>query len=355
MLRFATPLAWAALLAGASAAVPTRAVVPASRAVAEHGHLHVRDGRVVDARGRPVTLRGMSLFWSQWRPAFYDARAIRWIAADWRATAVRAAVAAANGGYTTDPAAETRLAEQAIDGAIRAGLYVVVDWHAHDPMPDEATRFFTAIARRYRGVPNLIYETWNEPLPKYGWSAVIKPYHQRVIAAIRAQDPAAFVVAGTRGWDQEVDEAAADPLGLPDVAYALHFYAATHKQDLRDKADAALARGVALFATEYGVTAADGDAPIDAAETRTWWNWCEAHGISYLDWSLSDKAEASAALRPGASPDGGWKADQLTLSGTIVRDQLRAVATKQPPLAPMHVSGRGTVLQLHNAVRSVTR
>lgn len=319
MVRSGLLLAGAAMLVGSPAHAK-----PVSSIVADHGHLHVAGNRVVDAHGRPVTLRGMSLFWSQWRPAFYNPRAIRWIAADWHATAVRAAVAVENGGYTTDPATETRRAEQAIDGAVRAGIYVVVDWHAHNPLPDQAARFFTTIARRYRGVPNLIYETWNEPLPKYGWASVIKPYHQRVIAAIRAQDPAAFVVAGTRSWDQDVDEAAADPLGLPDVAYALHFYAATHKQDIRDKANAALARGAALFVTEYGTTAANGDAPIDAAETRTWWNWCDTHGISYLNWSLSDKAEASAALKPGASPEGDWSADQLTPSGTMVRNQLRA-------------------------------
>jgi endoglucanase len=327
MRRAPMLLAWmAALIATPAAAGPATRTVPVSDVVAEHGHLHVRGNRVVDAHGRPVTLRGMSLFWSQWKPQFYNADAIRWIASDWHATAVRAAIAAANGGYTTDPAAETRRAEQVIDAAIAAGIYVVVDWHAHDPMPDEAIRFFTSIARRYRGVPNLVYETWNEPLPTYGWSAVIKPYHLRVIAAIRAEDPGAFVVAGTRSWDQDVDEAAADPLGLPDVAYALHYYAATHKAAIRAKADTALARGAALFVTEYGTTAADGDVPIDAAEARTWWKWCEAHGISYLNWSVSDKAEASSALKPGASPWGGWRADQLSASGTMVRSQLRAAA-----------------------------
>jgi len=314
------------LVCAASLTSMPAAAKPVSAIVAEHGHLHVKGNRVVDAQGQPVTLRGMSLFWSQWQPAFYNSRAIRWIAGDWHATAVRAAIAAANGGYTTDPAAQTRRAEQVIDAAIATGIYVVVDWHAHDPMPDQAVRFFTTIARRYRGVPNLIYETWNEPLPKYGWSTVIKPYHRRVIAAIRAEDPDAFVVAGTRSWDQDVDEAAADPLALPDVAYALHYYAATHKQAIRDKAEAALSRGAALFVTEYGVTAADGDRPIDAAEARTWWDWCEAHGISYLNWSLSDKPEASAALKPGTSPRGGWRADQLTTSGTMVRNQLRAAA-----------------------------
>jgi endoglucanase len=293
--------------------------------VAEHGRLRVTGNRVVDARGRPVTLRGMSLFWSQWKPQFYNADTVRWIAADWHATVVRAAVAAAgSGSYQTDPDAQLRHAETVIDAAVAAGIYVIVDWHAHDPEPDEAQRFFSAIARRYRGVPNLIYETWNEPLPKYGWADVIKPYHMRVIGAVRAIDPGAFVVAGTRSWAQDVDEAAADPLPFSNTAYTLHFYAATHKANLRRKADLALARGAALFVTEYGTTAANGDAPIDAAETRLWWKWCEARGISYVNWSLADKAEASAALKPGAAPGGRWPAAQLTVSGTLVRNQLRA-------------------------------
>lgn len=274
---------------------------------------------------RPVTLRGMSLFWSQWKPQFYNARAIDWIATDWHATIIRAAVAATGpGSYETDPGAQLRRAETVIDAAVAAGIYVIVDWHAHDPKPEEAQRFFSAIAQRYRGVPNLIYETWNEPLPKYGWGSVIKPYHVQVIGAIRTIDPGAFVVAGTRSWAQDVDGAAADPLPFPNVAYTLHFYAATHKAELRRKADLALSRGAALFVTEYGTTAANGDAPIDAAETRKWWKWCEARGISYVNWSLADKAESSAALKPGAAADGKWPTGQLTVTGTLVRDQLRA-------------------------------
>lgn len=296
-----------------------------STVVAEHGRLRVAGNRVVDARGRPVTLRGMSLFWSQWKPQFYNADAINWIVADWHATVVRAAVAAAGpSSYETNPDVQLRRAETVIDAAVAAGIYVIVDWHAHDPKPEAGQRFFSAIARRYRGVPNLIYETWNEPLPKYGWANVIKPYHIRVIAAIRAIDPGAFVVAGTRSWAQDVDEAAADPLPFSNTAYTLHFYAATHKADLRRKADVALSRGAALFVTEYGTTAANGDAPIDAAETRLWWKWCETRGISYVNWSLADKAEASAALKPGAGRGGRWSATQLTVSGTLVRDQLRA-------------------------------
>lgn len=327
MIRLLKRLGWLiALVALPAAASPAAQRTHVSSIVADHGRLGVADGRVVDRRGRPVTLRGMSLFWSQWEPQFYNARAIRWVASDWRATVVRAAIAAENGGYKTNPDAELARATAAIDAAVAAGIYVIVDWHAHDPLPDDAVRFFSAIARRYRGVPNVIYETWNEPLPRYGWSEVIKPYHQRVIGAIRAIDPDALVIAGTRSWAQDVDEAAADPLPFRNVAYTLHFYAATHRAELRRKADLALSRGAALFVTEYGTTAADGDAPIDAAETRRWWDWCEARGISYANWSLADKAEASAALIPGASPTGGWRPSDLSVSGTLVRDQLRRFA-----------------------------
>ncbi len=300
------------------------ATAHAASIVEQHGRLQVHGNRVVDAKGVPVTLRGMSLFWSQWKPAFYNRAAINWLRTDWNITAIRAAIAAHGGGYDRDPEGQTKRAEAAIDAAIAEGIYVVVDWHAHVPLPDEAVRFFTHIARKYRGVPNLIYETWNEPLPQHSWAGVLKPYHLRVIGAIRAEDPGAFVIAGTRSWSQDVDEAAADPLPLKNVAYVLHFYAATHGQYLRDKGDLALKRGVALFVSEYGTTAANGDLPIDAAETQRWWDWMEANGISYLGWSVNDKAEASAILLPGGSPTGNWPESALTTSGRTMRAHLRS-------------------------------
>jgi endoglucanase len=40
--------------------------------------------------------------------------------------------------------------------------------------------------------------------------------------------------------------------------------------------------------------------------------------LSWANWSLGDKNEASAALRVGASPDGNWTASDLTASGKLV-------------------------------------
>ena len=301
------------------------AAAPAGSPVAAHGRLAVKGNRVVDAQGKPYAVHGMSLFWSQWQPRYYDPATIAWLVRDWRVTAVRAAIGGQQGGYDTQPEAETKRAEAVIDAAIVQGIYVVVDWHAHQPRPDDAVRFFSHIATKYRGVPNLIYETYNEPLPEHGWATVLKPYHAKVIGAIRAIDPDAFVVAGTRSWSQDVDEAAADPLPFANVAYTLHFYAATHKGELRAKAETAMRRGVALFVTEYGTTAANGDAPIDATETQTWWDWCAKHGISYLNWSVANKDEASAILKPATQGLSGWSEAELTDSGRLVRTHLRAL------------------------------
>ena len=323
ILRLFLALLLAALPGAALAAEPT----PVER----HGQLRVEGTRIVDQAGKPVTLRGMSLFWSQWIGKYYNADVVRWLRDDWRATVVRAAVAVEPDGIITHPEREYAKAKAVIDAAIATGLYVVVDWHQHQPRTDAALAFFERIARDYGDKPNVIYEPWNEPLPEHRWTQTIKPYHQAVIARIRAHDPDNLIVAGTGSWSQDVDVAAADPLGLPNVAYTLHFYAGTHRQELRNKGDAAIARGAALFVTEWGTTAATGDDVFDPAETRLWWAWMEERGLSHLNWSIADKDETSAALLPGASVKGGWPERMLSTSGQFVRDRLRQM---NPPPAP---------------------
>jgi endoglucanase len=265
----------------------------------------------------------MSLFWSQWMPQFYNDSAIRWLRDDWNVTVVRAAIGVPMGGYLDHPDVETRNVDAAIDAAVKAGIYVIVDWHAHQPEASAASRFFTHVAGKYGKLPNIIYETWNEPLNTHAWSTVIKPYHMRVIPVIRAIDPDNLIVAGSRTWSQDVDEAAADPLPFSNVAYSLHFYAGTHKQGLRDKADTAMARGAALMVTEWGTANADGNGKVDSTETRRWLDFMDRHKLSWANWSITDRDEGTAALRPGSPGTGGWTAAHITNSGNYVRNELR--------------------------------
>jgi endoglucanase len=326
-------MTWFSRIAAAAAlffAAPLLAETPVER----HGSISVQGNRIVDKTGQPVMLRGMSLFWSQWMGKYYTPEVVRWLRDDWNVNVIRAAVAVHQGGYMANPKAEMRKLEAVLDAAIANGIYVIVDWHAHEAEPKAAADFFGKVAKKYGRYPNIIYETYNEPLPKHGWADVLKPYHRQVISSIRTHDPDNLVVVGTRSWSQDVDEAAADPLNLPNVAYVLHFYAGTHKQPLRDKAQKALDRGAALFVTEYGTTEATGNGPVDAEETRRWWNFMENNKISYLAWSIADKRESSAALLPGASTKGRWKDDQISQSGKLIREQIRSKNANPPAQRP---------------------
>ena len=308
-----------------------------SNAVARHGKLRVVGNRIVDKTGKPVALHGMSLFWSQWMPQYYNADTINWLVKDWRCDIVRAAMAVDNDGYLKNPAAEKKRIVAVVDAAIKAGIYVLIDWHDHEAHKHtkESVQFFGEMAKRYAGVPNVIYETFNEPLEKADWKTEIKPYHETVIKEIRRHAPDSLVVCGTRMWSQRVDEAASDPIRLPNIAYTLHFYAATHKQYLRDIAATALKNGIALMVTEYGTTEASGDGVIDFEETKKWWTFLDANKISSCNWSIADKVENAAALKPGSSGRGGWSDALLTRSGTFVRAELR----RQNPAPPTPKKG----------------
>jgi endoglucanase len=308
--------------------LPALALLVSAPAMAEtpverHGALRVQGNRIVDKHGEPVMLRGMSLFWSQWQGKYYNPQVVRTLVRDWNSNVIRAAMGVHSGGYIEKPKEEMRKVETVIDAAIREGIYVIVDWHAHELETEAAAAFFEKIARKYGRYPNLIYETYNEPLPKHGWKDQLKPYHTTVISQIRRYDPDNLVVAGTRSWSQDVEEAAADPLPFGNVAYTLHFYAGTHKQPLRDKAQKAMDLGAALFVTEWGSTDANGNGKVDVEETRRWFDFMEKNKISYLNWSIADKDESSAALLPGASPKGSWPDDMISQSGKLTRDQLR--------------------------------
>jgi endoglucanase len=316
----------AVLLAIAAALAPAAHAEPKS-VVEEHGQLRVQGNRIVDQAGVPVQLRGMSLYWSQWIPKYYTAGTIKWLRDDWKITVVRAAMAVKPDGYEKNPAAERDKVIAVVDAAIASGIYVIIDYHAHTAQENLplARAFFADMARRYGNTPNVLYEPYNEPLD-VSWAKVLKPYHEAVIDSIREFDPDNIVIVGTRNWSQQVAEAAADPIRRANVAYTLHFYANTHGQSLRDDAQKALDRGAALFVTEYGTTDATGDGMVNEAATRQWWDFLDRNSISHVNWSVADIRESSAALFPGASPEGGWAQSQIKPSGILVRNELRARA-----------------------------
>ena len=209
-----------------------------------------------------------------------------------------------------------------IQNAIDLGIYVIVDWHtsaavtATTTQQADAVAFFTDIAQRYGAAPNVIYEPFNEPR-RVTW-AQIKPYHEAVVAAIRAVDPDNLIVLGTPTFSQDVDIAAQDPVAGTNLLYTLHFYACTHKQPLRDKARRCVGLGAPLFVTEFGATPADGGTPgngdniVCEDEANNWFSWMATNGVSGAGWKLDQCVDTSCLLDYQAPIDGPWTDDVLT-------------------------------------------
>ncbi len=285
--------------------------------------------------GEPGSIAGPSLFWSNngWGgERYYNGDVVAWVKQDWKAMLIRASMGVEDsGGYIGFPAQNKAKVIAVVDAAIANDMYVIIDWHSHraENYQQQAIDFFTEMALRYGEHPHVIYEIYNEPLnPQQTgkptsaavWNEMIKPYAEAVIAAIRAVDPDNLIIVGTPTWSQDVDVAAQNPItGYDNIAYALHFYAATHRQFLRDKAATALDRGIALFVTEWGAVSASGDGAVDTAETLLWMDFIRLHGLSHANWALNDKQEGASALRPGASTTGNWTDDDLTPSGLLVK------------------------------------
>lgn len=299
--------------------------------VSEHGTLSVKGTQLVDKNGNPFQLLGMSTHGIQWFPSFVNKDSFRTIRDDWNCNVIRLAMYTGNSeGYNDSTKTEIEaLTIKGIEIAIELDMYVIVDWHVladGNPkvMKTDALRFFNYVSEKYKDCPNIIYEICNEPNGNVSWDNDIKPYAEEVIDVIRANDPNGIVIVGTPTWSQDIDKAANNPLDYDNVMYALHFYAATHTDFLRQRLTDCYSKGLAVFVSEFGLCDASGAGNNDFTQTEKWLRLLDSYGISYINWALADKQETCCALKPGASPTGGWTDSSINDGAKWFRDWLVA-------------------------------
>ena len=297
--------------------------VPALAAGEEQpGPLHVEGTQLVDESGEPVQLRGVSTHGLAWFPQYVNAYCFRQLH-EWGVDVIRLAMYTAEyGGYCEggDQQALKQLIKDGVAYATEAGMYAIVDWHIlsdGDPNThkNEAMAFFDEMSAAFAGQDNVLYEICNEPNGGTDWAAV-KAYALEVIPVIRANDPDAVVIVGTPNWCQMVDQAAADPISEYDnVMYALHFYADTHRDDLRARMEAAAQAALPIFVTEFGTCDASGNGAVNEEQSDIWVALMDELGISYVNWNLSNKDESSAILQNGCAKTSGFTPEDLSRSG----------------------------------------
>lgn len=291
----------------------------------ECGELSVDGAHIVDASGAPCVLRGVSTHGIAWFPQYVCYDSFEYLRDKWGINTVRLSMYTAEyNGYCTgnDANRETlkSLIENGIEYATELDMYVIVDWHIlSDGNPNtyksEAIEFFTYFSKKYADYGNVIYEICNEPNGAVTWQDV-KSYAQDVISAIRKNDSDCIIIVGSPTWSQDIDKVAADPIkGEKNIVYSLHFYAATHGQWLRDRLSDAVAQGLPVIVSEFGISDASGNGSISISEGDAWIDMLDELKIGRCIWSLSNKDETSALIGSGCTKLSGWKDEELTGSG----------------------------------------
>jgi len=306
---------------------------PAPTPVGTHGALRVCGTKLCDRAGKPVQLRGMSTHGIQWYANCVNGPSLDVLARDWRADLLRISMYVQEDGYASDPRKFTELVDDYIDLATARGLYVIVDWHILDPGDpmanlDRARTFFGEIARRHRGATNILYEIANEP-SGVSWSR-IRSYAEQVIPVIRAQDPDAVVLVGTRGWsslgiseDADEREVIANPVRAANVMYTFHFYAASHGHNYLNALSRA-ADKLPMFVTEFGTQKYTGDGGDNFTRAQSYLDLMAAKRVSWVNWNWSDDKRSGAVFKKGTCKAGAYAdPSRLKPAGTWVRDRLR--------------------------------
>ena len=284
------------------------------------GALHVEGARLTGSSGEPVQLRGISTHGIAWFPDYINDACFAQLHDEWKANVIRLAMYTAEyGGYCTGGDKEylKGLIRDGVKYAENHDMYVIIDWHIlSDSDPniylEEAKDFFGEMSAEYADADNILYEICNEPNGSTGWNE-IKAYAREVIPVIRANDEDAVIIVGTPNWSQFVDQAAADPITEYDnIMYTLHFYAGTHGDYLRGKAQTALDKGLPLFVSEFGICDASGNGSLNKSEGAKWMKFLKKNKISYIGWNLSNKKESSALLKSSCRKTSGWTSKNYT-------------------------------------------
>lgn len=294
------------------------------------GKLQVANGKLCSESGEPVMLRGVSSNGLITAEDYINEPLFRELSEDRGVNLFRFAMytyGVGIVGYCTggDKDRHKQDIVKGVDLARAQDMYALIDWHIlSDGDPnlylDEAKQFFAEMADRFRDYNNVLYEICNEP-NGVDWSSV-KAYAEQIIPVIREKDPDSVIIVGNPDWSKDLYSVAGDPLNYDNIMYTLHFYAASHGQDLRDMTEALSRDGLPIFVTEFGVTSSSGGFPRDLESADLWIDLLERENISYCMWSFSAAPEPCSALRTGLLKYSGFADEDYNATGRWLLDTL---------------------------------
>ncbi len=307
-----------------------------------HGALSLSGTDIVDKDGNPFRLRGVSTHGLQHTGTvaykdYVNEEALTQLRDNWGVNLLRLAVYTEEGGYCSGGSASMdETIQKGVSLAAKLGMYVIIDWHIlSDGNPQthkaEAKQFFEKYASMYQDNDHVIYEICNEPNGS-SWSNDVKPYAEEIIPIIRKYDSDALICVGTPTWSQDVDVAANNPVSAANaknVLYSIHFYAASHYDNIKNKVKTAHEKGLPIFCTEFGVCDASGNGSLDLDNADDWMSLFKEYNISSACWSFSNKDEAASIFKSSCTRLNNFTNDSLSDAGAWLVNTYRPLAEEE--------------------------
>lgn len=294
--------------------------------VMEHGRLHIEGTQLQGQKGEPVILRGVSSHGLAWYPEFSNYNALKALK-DRGVNVFRIAMYVDGYNcYLKQRDMNTKLLYSAIENALAADLYAIVDWHVlKDRNPlynlEAAAEFFETVAKKYGDEPGILYEICNEPNGSTSFEDIVN-YANTVIPIIRKYAPNAVILVGTPNFSSSLDSTQTHDITYENICFTYHYY--SHHIPLEEavrQIRSCLDRGTAVIVTEWGYKGVPSDGG-NWDETVGFLDFLDEEKISWVNWSLCNKDEDYSVIRPETEALGQWTDEELSPTGQYVLNRI---------------------------------
>ncbi len=274
--------------------------------VSENGYLHIENEKILNENNEIVHLRGVNSHDPYWFKDNYTYENLKTLKETWGINIFRIAMYTnpKMNGYINDPENRKKLVEDIVEKCIDLDIYVIIDWHIlYDNNPKtyekEAAEFFDYMSKKYKDVPNVLYEICNEPNgEEVTWDKVIKPYAEHIIKVIRKNSNNSVVIVGTANWSKDTPSVIKNPLKEKNIIYAVHTYMGRDIKTVEGNLKLAIEEKLPVIITECAATDGSGDGYVYIDFFKKWVEYLEENNISWMVWQFSDRAESSSLLVP---------------------------------------------------------
>jgi hypothetical protein len=283
----------------------------------EKDWLSTKNNQIVNEKGDPQIFRGVNVCSINWGYDKWNPRAVNYAIKEWNANIIRTRIYPED-FYENKQGFYWKMERQIIDPARRHGVYVILHGFYQDSyndLPDDqAIKMWGEIAEHYKNDPIIIYDPI--PEPHNTTKEKVREKYNKVIKAIRNNNPWSLVMVTGLGWGREINSYLENPMPYDNIVYRSNPY---NRPGEFEALFGQIAKEYPVFLTEFGV----GGTPIMTKESvKALLEYAEELGIGWTVWNFH--SEGCPCLLKD------WKTFAPSEWGEIVYDKLH----QQPQIVP---------------------